>query len=130
MLAPSAAAPIEFVIVGLTRDGKRFRPGDWAERLCGVMAGFGRDHRTRYSPFVHPVTSDDTRCVVVDRRLEGIAPMAFRFLENFAADNELTVRAGRTPERTRLAELERGGGDGGEQRGVGRTAGQVAPGVA
>ena len=31
----------EFVIVGLTKDGKRFRPSDWAERLCGVMSQFG-----------------------------------------------------------------------------------------
>lgn len=130
MFAPSAAAPIEFVIVGLTKDGKRFRPSDWAERLCGVMAAFGRDHRTQYSPYVHPVTSGDTRCVVVDQRLAGIEPMAYRFLETFAADNELTIRPGRTPERTRLAELERNGGDGGEDRGVGGITQHAVPGVA
>ncbi len=30
------APPCEFVIEGTTRDGKPFRPSDWAERLCGV----------------------------------------------------------------------------------------------
>ena len=43
-----------FVIVGVTRDGKRFRPSDWADRLCGVMSAFGADHRMKYSPYVRP----------------------------------------------------------------------------
>jgi hypothetical protein len=49
------------------------------------------------------------RCVGVDRRLESIEPMAYRFLVNFAKDNELRVREGRTEERTKLAELQRVG---------------------
>ena len=100
---------VEFVIVGLTLDGKPFRPSDWAERLCGVMAAFGNDHRMQYSPFVHPVTANGVRCVVVDVRLEQLAPMAYRFLLSFAKDNELQVRDGRIAERTRLAELQRVG---------------------
>lgn len=40
----------EFVIIGLTRSGKRFRPSDWAERLAGVMAQFGGEPPVRYSP--------------------------------------------------------------------------------
>ena len=104
------AEAIEFVIRGVTQDGSTFRPSDWAERLCGVMSAFGGDHRMQYSPYVHPVTSAGVRCVVVDRRLETIEPMAFRFLLNFARDNALQVREGRAPERTRLAELQRAGG--------------------
>ena len=104
---PGEAA--EFVIQGVTQDGKPFRPSDWAERLCGVMAAFGGDHRMQYSPFVHPITVDGVRCVVVDRRLAMIEPMAYRFLVNFAKDNELRVREGRIEERTRLAEAQRVG---------------------
>jgi uncharacterized protein DUF3579 len=104
---PGEAA--EFVIQGVTPDGTPFRPSDWAERLCGVMAAFGGDHRMQYSPFVHPVTSDGVRCVVVDLRLESIEPMAYRFLLNFARDNELRVREGRVAARTKLAELQRVG---------------------
>lgn len=100
---------VEFVIRGVTLDGKPFRPGDWAERLCGVMAAFGNDHRMQYSPFVHPVTANGVRCVVVDVRLEELAPMAYRFLLGFAKDNELQVRDGRIAERTKLAELQRVG---------------------
>ena len=105
---PDAQAA-EFVIQGITLDGKAFRPSDWAERLCGVMAAFGGDHRMQYSPFVHPVAANGVRCVVVDRRLEEIEARAYRFLVNFANDNELRVREGRIEERTKLAELQRVG---------------------
>ena len=100
---------VEFVIQGLTPDGRPFRPSDWAERLCGVMAAFGGDHRMHYSPFVHPITANGVRCVVVDIRLEEIEPMAYRFLLSFAKDNELRMRDGRVPERTKLAALQRVG---------------------
>jgi hypothetical protein len=104
-----ANAIAEFVIQGLTADGKPFRPSDWAERLCGVMSAFGGDHRMQYSPYVHPVTANGIRCVVVDLRLEELEPMAYRFLLSFAKDNDLKVRDGRVAGRTKLAELQRVG---------------------
>lgn len=107
--APEVA---EFVIQGTTADGKSFRPSDWAERLCGVMAAFGGDHRMQYSAYVHPITAGGIRCVVVDKRLEEVEPMAFRFLLSFAKDNTLKVRDGRVPERTELAKLQRVGDTG------------------
>jgi len=100
---------VEFVIQGLTLDGKPFRPSDWAERLCGVMSAFGGDRRMQYSPFVHPISANGVRCVVVDLRLEQIEPMAYRFLLSFAKDNELRVRDGRIAERSKLAEMQRAG---------------------
>jgi hypothetical protein len=103
------AAVIEFVIQGITLEGRPFRPSDWAERLCGVMSAFGGDHRMQYSPFVHPITVNGVRCVVVDVRLEEFEPMAYRFLLGFAKDNELRVREGRVAERTKLAEMQRVG---------------------
>ncbi len=83
-----------FVIRGVTLSGKPFRPNDWAERLCSVMAGFGSDGRTQYSPYVFPSTLCGVRCVVVRRGLQAIAPMAFSFLLNFAKDNELQTQTG------------------------------------
>jgi len=102
-------AIVEFVIQGVTLDGKPFRPSDWAERLCGVMSAFGGDNRMVYSPFVHPITANGVRCVVVDVRLETVEPMAYRFLLSFAKDNELQVRQGRVSERSKLAEMQRVG---------------------
>ena len=110
MAEPAAADSIaEFLILGQTKDGKPFRPSDWAERLCGVMSAFGGDHRMAYSPFVHPVTANGVRCVVVDLRLEEIEPMAYRFLMSFAKDNELKTRDGRVAERSELAKVLRVG---------------------
>ena len=107
--APAADAVVEFVIQGVTLDGKPFRPSDWAERLCGVMSAFGGDHRMQYSPYVHPATASGVRCVVVDIRLEEIELMAYRFLLGFATDNELKTRDGRVSERTELAKMQRAG---------------------
>jgi hypothetical protein len=107
--AAAGDAVVEFVIQGVTLDGKPFRPSDWAERLCGVMSAFGGDHRMQYSPYVHPVTAQGVRCVVVDTRLEAIEPMAYRFLLSFAKDNELKTRDGRVADRTELARVQRAG---------------------
>jgi hypothetical protein len=107
--AAAGDAVVEFVIQGVTLDGKPFRPSDWAERLCGVMSAFGGDHRMQYSPYVHPVTAQGVRCVVVDTRLEAIEPMAYRFLLSFAKDNELKTRDGRVADRTELARVRRAG---------------------
>lgn len=89
----------EFVIKGLTLEGKPFRPSDWAERLCGVMSAFGSDGRMQYSPYVYPINSGGIKCVVVDLELSDIEPMAYNFLVNFAKDNELQVRPGRAIKR-------------------------------
>jgi Protein of unknown function (DUF3579) len=88
--APSSTtAPI--VIQGVTQNGRAFRPSDWAERLCGVMSTFGGDQQMRYSPYVRPVMLDGVRCVVVEPSLREIEPRAYRFLFEFAKDNELVV---------------------------------------
>lgn len=89
----------EIVIQGVTAAGHPFRPSDWAERLCGMMSIFGEDSRLSYSPYLKPVMSGGTRCVVVDKRLEELDPAAFSFLLNFARDNELKLRPGRKVKR-------------------------------
>ncbi|ANQ85353.1 DUF3579 domain-containing protein [Azoarcus olearius] len=81
-----------FVIIGVTTSGKKFRPSDWADRLCGVMSAFGSDHRMTYSPYVRPgCTLKGDKTVVVNARLYDIEPLAYKFLINFANDNELQM---------------------------------------
>jgi hypothetical protein len=87
----------EWVILGLTQAGERFRPSDWAERLCGMMSVFGEDRHLSYSPYLKPVIADEMSCVLVDARLRAIDAAAFEFLLGFARDNELRVRPGRGP---------------------------------
>lgn len=107
----------EFFIHGVTVQGKTFRPSDWSERLCGVMAPYrpggmasGRDAFIGYSPYVRPVTIGGVKCVVVDERLKDVELMAFNFVMNFARDNELPVYEGCViPERAPSAEQKQKG---------------------
>lgn len=83
--------PHEIIIHGTTGNGKVFRPSDWAERLSGILSSFDKGHRLSYDEFVRPVLIDKVRCVAIDRQLENINPPMFRFLMDFAADNDLRV---------------------------------------
>lgn len=81
-----------FVIIGVTREGKTFRPSDWADRLCGIMSAFGADHRMMYSPYVRPgCTLKGQKTVMVAARLYDIEPLAYKFMINFANDNNLQM---------------------------------------
>jgi hypothetical protein len=80
-----------FIIVGLTIAGKRFRPSDWAERLCGVLSAFGAEKKMRYSPYVGPINYKGEKAVFVDGRLYEVEPMAYRFVLHFAQDNDLQL---------------------------------------
>ena len=102
-----------FYILGLTERWQVFRPSDWAERLAGIMAQFRESDRlaaeqgasaslaasAAYSPLVLPVHVDHpdpkvggtVRAVRVIGRLHEVEPMAYAFLRQFAADNQLQV---------------------------------------
>jgi hypothetical protein len=87
----------ELLIQGITRDGRTFRPSDWAERLAGVMSPFrpgGAQPGTHlsYSPWCVPLTVDGIKGVVVHRDLREHELMAWDFVLNFAKDNELVVK--------------------------------------
>ena len=84
----------DIIIHGTTSNGKVFRPSDWAERLCGILSSFNKDHRLSYHEWVHPVLIDKVRCVAISAQLETIDPGMFRFLMDFAADNDLRMMHG------------------------------------
>ncbi len=83
----------QLIIHGVTKEGNRFRPSDWAERLAGVMSQFrpvgSVGGPLTYSPYVVPMLIDGVRCVVVDRRLRDLEPLAWSFVCDFARDNGL-----------------------------------------
>jgi len=86
----------EVFIQGITRDGRTFRPSDWAERLAGVMSSFRPGgarpgSHLNYSPWCIPTVIEGTKCVIVNRELREHEPMAWDFVMNFAKDNELRV---------------------------------------
>jgi Protein of unknown function (DUF3579) len=98
MSDPDRAAR-EFIIQGITRDGKVFRPSDWAERLAGAMSCFrpgaaGKANigaHIGYSPYCVPTSLGDVKAVIVNEALREIEPMAWDFVTNFARDNELQM---------------------------------------
>jgi hypothetical protein len=86
------------LIRGLTKEGRTFRPSDWAERLAGVMSSFRPAGAQAplgapigYSPYCVPRTEGDVKCVLVNEALRDIEPMAWDFVMHFARDNELQV---------------------------------------
>jgi Protein of unknown function (DUF3579) len=94
----------EFVILGVTRDGRMFRPTDWAERLAGVMSQFrpgGPRHggHLGYSPWCIPSLRGEVRCVVIHRDLRDHDVLAWDFVVGFARDNNLQVEQGRSERR-------------------------------
>ena len=80
-----------FIIVGVTIDGARFRPSDWAERLAGALSTVNHDRRMVYSPHVQPGQREGFSCVRVNAAIRDNEPLAYAFLENFARDNSLKV---------------------------------------
>lgn len=90
----------QYYIQGVTRQGRKFRPSDWAERLAGAMAcfrpggsgGFARiGAHLGFSPYCVPRVVDGVKCVMIDEALREIEPMAWDFVVNFARDNDLPV---------------------------------------
>jgi hypothetical protein len=96
-IAPVAAR--EFIIQGITKDGRTFRPSDWAERLAGAMSCFRPGSAGKpsigafigYSPYCVPTTVGNTKAVIVNEALRDIEPMAWDFVVNFARDNDLQM---------------------------------------
>jgi len=94
----AVAESSEVFIQGQTRDGKAFRPSDWAERLAGAMSCFrpegsvgGPAAFIGYSPYCVPRIVGGVKGVVVNPKLRELEPMAWDFVMNFARDNDLAV---------------------------------------
>lgn len=87
----------EFIIMGLTNDGRQFRPSDWADRLCGVMSRFrpqgaiSRHAHIQFSPYCFPTLFNGVRSVVVNGALRDLEPLAYHFVVGFAKDNNLQI---------------------------------------
>ena len=90
------------LIFGITKDGLRFRPSDWVERFCGVLAPYSqksekqsimnRRNTVMYSELVFPITVNEERVVIALNKLEVIEPMAWTFVKGFITDNNLKAK--------------------------------------
>jgi hypothetical protein len=84
-----------YLIKGITHSQKTFRPGDWPERLAGVITLFVGEKR----PGIHiactrlamPVIDAGIKCFFVSDELRAVCADAFDFVMRFAIDNDLPV---------------------------------------
>ena len=92
------------VIFGVTSTGEKFRPSDWIERFCGVMAPYDTTYQVSgarvntqkgmgYSDLVFPTTYKEERVVIAMEQLNDIEPLAWEFVLNFIKENDLKTDA-------------------------------------
>lgn len=84
-----------WVIRGVTEEGKKLRPSDWIERISSTLASFGTDQRLQYSNAVAPCMIDGEKCLVVARNLNELNPEAYDYVMGFAKSNQLSIREDR-----------------------------------
>ena len=88
------------IIFGVTSTGEKFRPSDWIERFCGVMAPYDTTYQSTgergnlqkgmgYSDLVFPTTYKEERVVIAMEQLNEIEPLAWEFVLNFIKENDL-----------------------------------------
>jgi hypothetical protein len=80
------------LIEGVTETGEKFRPSDWAERMCGCLASF-TNRRMVYSPQLRPLIDQEsrTKCLVIDPKLKETNPDIFNCVMKFADENHLKI---------------------------------------
>ena len=78
----------KLVLKGITSEGSKFRPSDWAERLCGNLCTF-RNRRMYYSPLLRPAVIEGIKCVIVDAKLKEEHASLLEDVLHFAKNNDL-----------------------------------------
>ncbi|AOK57147.1 DUF3579 domain-containing protein [Burkholderia stagnalis] len=90
-----------YLIRGITHAQKTFRPGDWPERLAGVITLFVGEKRPGFpsalTRLATPVVDSGAKCLLVSHELQAVCPDAFAFVMQFARDNDLPVDARPAP---------------------------------
>ncbi|VWB63607.1 PhnO [Burkholderia pseudomultivorans] len=90
-----------YLIRGVTRAQKTFRPSDWPERLAGVITLFVGERRPGHpgalTRLAMPVVAGGVKCLFVSGELRSVCADAFDFAMQFAADNDLPVEVRTAP---------------------------------
>ncbi len=81
---------VSWLVEGTMQNGRTFRPSDWVDRVSGVLAKFGADHRLRYGA-VRPCYVKGKKCLLVQKTLERDDPVAFEYVSTFVRTNGLQM---------------------------------------
>lgn len=84
----------EWVVLGITEDGKIFDVPDWPGRVCEMVATQWKNPHARYSKYLHPARINGFQALVMQSHLEQIDPAAYATVRQFARENGLKVRSG------------------------------------
>ena len=98
---PTTPEPTQWVIEGITDEGRTFRPSDWIERLIDTAGAFGPERRLNRKAYSGPERRQQQlaflqaqmvagrKCLIVDVRLRQANPAAFDFVLQFVRSNRL-----------------------------------------
>lgn len=81
----------ELLILSITAENRPFRPSDWTERICGIIANYDSKGRWAYSELAHPVIHEGKAGVKIKIILAEINPNAYQFIMDFAQNNHLRI---------------------------------------
>lgn len=81
---------VSWLVEGTMQNGRTLRPSDWVERVSGILAKFGADHRLRYGA-VRPGYVKGKKCLLVQKNLEHDDPAAFEYVSTFVRANGLQM---------------------------------------
>ena len=82
----------KILIMGYTKQGKKFRPSDWAERLYYTVAEYEKNGRIIFNPLVNINHEDKSKCIVINTTLQKKNPTVYDFLIDFAISNQLQTQ--------------------------------------
>jgi hypothetical protein len=87
----------KIIIKGVTTDGRKFRPSDWAQRLATAVGTLTPGRRIKYHPKVSISLMNGVNCIVIASELKDEDPMLYAFLIDFAESNNLEIIQPRHP---------------------------------
>jgi len=81
----------ELLILGITTENRPFRPSDWTERICGIIANYDSRGRWAYSELAQPIIHEGKVGVKIKTTLAEVNPSAYQFIMDFAQNNHLRI---------------------------------------
>ena len=79
------------IIVGKTKDGHRFRPTNWNERLANIYSEMDEYGRGVYNRNITPCIIDGVTCLLIRIELEKSNNEGWNHIIGFCIENNLLI---------------------------------------
>ena len=89
----SATKIIRYLMLGETKEGRKFRPSDWADRLFSACGSYARDAdiKKMLSENICMVERSGRKGIVFSEALADLEPEMYHFLVRFGENNSLRI---------------------------------------